>query len=100
MSEMSYMPFKPGMSIKSGDAVFVFVEGVTPETFEKDEEFRSGTVTTVVAGKVRVRWDSPITPKMSEEFVLYGNDYVYVEKGRLTRIEKNTWVLDLKSEIA
>lgn len=95
MSEISYMPFKPGMSIKSGDSVFVFVDGVSVETFQKDEDFRSGTITTVVAGKVRIEWDGTVSTD-SRRFG--AKEYVYVDKSRLTRIERGTWVLDHKSE--
>lgn len=43
-------------AIKTGDSVFQFIEGVTVETFERDEEFRGGTITDIVAKKVRIRW--------------------------------------------
>lgn len=98
MSEnITYVPFKPGMSIKSGDSVFVFNEGITVETFEKDEDFRSGMVTTVVAGKVRVEWDGTVSTD-SRRFG--AKEYEYVAKSRFTRIEKNTWVLDHMSDSA
>lgn len=98
MSEkITYVPFKPGMSIKSGDSVFVFNEGITVETFEKDEDFRSGTVTTIVAGKVRVEWDGTVSTDPRR----FGRkEYEYIEKSRFTRIEKNTWVLDHKSDVS
>lgn len=84
------------MRIKSGESVFVFVDGVTVETFEKDEDFRSGTVTSVVAGKVRIEWDETVSVVRGGRSVLVAK-YEYVPAVRLTRVERETWVLDYKS---
>jgi hypothetical protein len=47
------MAIKP----KRDDSVFQLISGVTVETFKTDEEFRSGRVHSIVAGKARIVWD-------------------------------------------
>lgn len=89
-------PFKPGMRIKTDDSVFVFVDGVSVETFEKDEDFRSGMVSRVVAGKVRIEWDETVSVMRGGMSVLVPK-YEYVACDRFTRVNPNTWVLDYKS---
>lgn len=84
-----------GKSFPFGSVVFVFIDGVTHETFTKDEEFRSGTVGVEIANKVRIAWDAPQEGDMTNKS---GIAYEYVEKSRLTKIAHKTYVLDEKTE--
>lgn len=41
---------------KTGNTVFQFIEGITYETFETDDEMRIGTIKDMCAGKARIEW--------------------------------------------
>ncbi len=51
--------------------VIEFKDGITVETFTRDEDFRTGTKTDELAGKTRIQWDSvkaPISGKPAGEY--------------------------------
>lgn len=41
--------------------VIRFKSGITAETFNSDDDFRTGTKTQELAGKSRIQWDEPIS---------------------------------------
>jgi hypothetical protein len=62
--------------------VFQFVPGKSVESFEKDEDFRIGTMGTKVGNRVRIAWN--------------GTDaYEYVNSDKLVKLDKETFVYDL-----
>lgn len=75
-------------------SVFEFVDGTSYETFEKDEDFRSGTITATLGGKVRVEWDGEVR---TDKFHFGANAYEWVDKSLLTKIDRETYVLARKS---
>lgn len=66
-----------------GSSVFQFIDGVTHETFETDDQFRTGRITAMVAGKVKITWTDADG----------GQRYEYVRKGEITKIERETYIL-------
>lgn len=70
--------FKP----KEGDSVFQFIEGVTYETFESDEEMRCGTIRTVYSFqpiRVEIEW----TATSRREILKVDETWVKLDKGTI-----------------
>lgn len=62
-------------------AIFQFIDGISLETFETDEQFRSGRIGTKVGNKVRITWDGT-------------NTYEYVPVAEITKIDRDTYIWD------
>lgn len=67
------------IAFKDGNTVFQFVAGITEETLETDNQYRSGTITGKVGPKVRIRWNGTMR-------------YEYVTLDDCRRMDKDTIV--------
>lgn len=59
--------------------VIVFKEGVTAETFKSDDDFGTGTLTRVLVGKSRIKWDHDGSVEWVESDMLHKLDNRHVQ---------------------
>ena len=64
-----------------GMTVIQLKNGVTVETINSDEDYRTGEITAKVVNRVRIVWEGT-------------NEYIYVDLGMLRKVDKDTFVYD------
>lgn len=66
-------------NIKVGNEVIQLKSGVSVETIERDEDYRTGRIAAKVADRIKIAWNGT-------------NEYIYVNADELDKVDSSTYV--------